>query len=322
MQETLASGGGDDIQQTSFKGVRRSIPPADLAFIVKIMINNSIHCSGALVALRLVITSGNCFTNQTKASQLKVWISGGRTLEAASLHQSIYPEISFISLKSSATGIKPIGICQQPLKMGSYVNMMMASPFLSYYGRRRSQLISNRACKSTYLQDESVYITPNMLCLTNSLKPSKCATIRGDSLLMKNSQDLVLIVLKAAIHDSAIQPIRLCDGSLKPLENVTMYMSRKRLSFLRTQVIANGACKRSYAQDENVYITANMLCVQNTAKLKDCQTAKGDLLLHKDHLCGINIYGSHCVNGASNGDLYANIFKARGYLQRMIKQFV
>ncbi|XP_023034021.1 uncharacterized protein LOC6648044 [Drosophila willistoni] len=141
---------------------------------------------GALVALRLVITSGNCFTNQTKASQLKVWISGGRTLEAASLHQSIYPEISFISLKSSATGIKPIGICQQPLKMGSYVNMMMASPFLSYYGRRRSQLISNRACKSTYLQDESVYITPNMLCLTNSLKPSKCATIRGDSLLMKN----------------------------------------------------------------------------------------------------------------------------------------
>ncbi|XP_068156785.1 transmembrane protease serine 11B-like [Drosophila tropicalis] len=136
------------------------------------------------------------------------------------------------------------------------------------------------------------------------------------------AQDLVLIVLKAAIHDAAIQPIRLCDGSLKPLENVTMYMSRKRLSFLRTQVIANGACKRSYAQDENVYITANMLCVQNTGKLQDCQTAKGDLLLHKDHLCGINIYGSHCVNGATNGDLYANIFKARDYLQRMIKQFV
>ncbi|XP_017092702.2 trypsin-4 [Drosophila bipectinata] len=135
------------------------------------------------------------------------------------------------------------------------------------------------------------------------------------------TEDMALAVLKVSVQDAYVQPVALCDTQLRRPDNVTMYMSQRHLRFLRTEVITNGACKRSYAQDESVFITATMLCARNSNKVADCQTTKGDLLLHKDTLCGINIYGSHCLEGSINGDLYADVFKARKQLKKLIRTY-
>ncbi|KAH8326725.1 hypothetical protein KR067_012276 [Drosophila pandora] len=135
------------------------------------------------------------------------------------------------------------------------------------------------------------------------------------------AEDMALTVLKVSVQDAYVQPVALCDTQLQRPDNVTMYMSQRHLRFLRTEVITNGACKRSYALDESVFITATMLCARNSNKVADCQTTKGDLLLHQDTLCGINIYGSHCSEGSINGDLYADVFKARKHLKRLIKAY-
>ncbi|XP_030371651.1 seminase [Scaptodrosophila lebanonensis] len=134
-------------------------------------------------------------------------------------------------------------------------------------------------------------------------------------------EELALVLLKAPILDEQMQPIGLCSCALKRHDNVTMYMTRLNVRFLRTSIIANGACKRSYAQDEDAFITAAMLCAQNTNKLSDCQTTRGDILLHNEQLCGINIYGPRCVEGAVNGDLYANIYKVLDYLKQQIQRY-
>ncbi|KAH8280900.1 hypothetical protein KR054_003901 [Drosophila jambulina] len=138
---------------------------------------------------------------------------------------------------------------------------------------------------------------------------------------LDKTEDMALMVLKLPLKDSLIQPIELCEAMIQPNDNVTIYMSKRNLHFLRTKVIANSNCKRSYASDELAFITQNMICVQNLNRQADCQTIKGDLLLYHDRLCGIDIYGQHCTEGALNGELYADVFKARDQLQRTIKLF-
>ncbi|XP_020809253.1 seminase [Drosophila serrata] len=143
--------------------------------------------------------------------------------------------------------------------------------------------------------------------------------ILGES--SSKTEDMALMVLKLPLKDALIQPIELCDEPLRPKDNVTIYMSKRNLQFLRTNVIANRNCKESYASDELAFITQTMICVQNLNRKADCRTIKGDLLLHKDRLCGIDIYGQHCSEEGPNGELYADVFKARQELQRTIKRF-
>ncbi|XP_017130978.1 seminase [Drosophila elegans] len=141
------------------------------------------------------------------------------------------------------------------------------------------------------------------------------------SIILGAIEDMALLKLKFPLQDAFLQPIELCDTPLRRNDNVTMYMSQQHLRFLRTKLIANRNCKRSYAQDENAFITRNMLCAQNSNRLVDCQTAKGDLLLHQDRVCGVDIYGQHCSDGAVNGELFADVFKARTQLQRLIERY-
>ncbi|XP_022216204.2 uncharacterized protein LOC111070155 [Drosophila obscura] len=163
---------------------RRHDPqPDDFSFIVKIVVQSSVRCSGALLAPRLVISSSSCLSG-VPPSQVQILTSGGRTHPAAKLEwPRSCPELILITLRTAAPG-KPIGLCSQTLKRGGNASMLMASNDLSYFGRRHSQVVPNRACKVTFLQEETVYITPNMLCLRNSRNPDKCVTEQGDALLV------------------------------------------------------------------------------------------------------------------------------------------
>ncbi|KAH8241288.1 hypothetical protein KR032_007025 [Drosophila birchii] len=164
----------------------------------------------------------------------------------------------------------------------------------------------------------------SILAVEYKLQASKSRIYEVSNIILGTSldktEDMALMVLKLPLKDALIQPIELCENPLRPKDNVTIYMSKRNLQFLRTKVIANRNCKRSYASDELAFITQDMLCVLNLNRA-DCQTIKGDLLLHKDQLCGIDIYGEHCLEGALNGELYADVFKAREQLQRTIQRF-
>ncbi|KAH8247803.1 hypothetical protein KR038_010067 [Drosophila bunnanda] len=153
------------------------------------------------------------------------------------------------------------------------------------------------------------------------LQASKSRIYEVSNIILGETEDMALMVLKLPLKDALIQPIELCEAPLRPKDNVTIYMSKRNLNFLRTNVIANRNCKESYAGDEEAFITQTMICVQNLNRQAECQTIKGDLLLHQDRLCGIDIYGQHCTEGGLNGELYADVFKAREQLQRTIKRF-
>ncbi|XP_016949853.1 seminase [Drosophila biarmipes] len=153
------------------------------------------------------------------------------------------------------------------------------------------------------------------------LQASRSRIYSVANIILEPLDDLALLVLKAPLQDAFVQPIELCDTPLRRSDNVTMYMSAKHLRFLRTKLIANRNCKRSYSQDENAFITRTMLCALNSNRLVDCQTAKGDLLLHGDRVCGVDIYGQHCSDRAVNGELYADVFKARTQLRRLIERY-
>jgi len=143
-----------------------------------------------------------------------------------------------------------------------------------------------------------------------------------DQLLMGTSSGIELagILLALDINDVSMQPVSLCNRQLIYKDNVNMYMTRIRLNFLHTQVIENAVCKQSYMQNELAYITENMICAQNSNIKKDCElTTKGDPLLHKGYLCGINVYGPNCIEDAVNGDLYVDIFKALDFIEGIIK---
>ncbi|XP_002137036.3 uncharacterized protein [Drosophila pseudoobscura] len=155
----------------------------DYSFIVKLKVRNSVRCSGALLAPRLVISSSSCLSG-VPSSQVHILTRGGSTLPVAKLEWfRSSPEVILITLVTAAPG-QPIGLCSTTLKMGDNASMLMASNDLSFFGRRHSQVVSNQACKMTFLQEESVYITPNMLCLQNSQSPEKCVTQQGDALLV------------------------------------------------------------------------------------------------------------------------------------------
>uniref|UniRef100_A0A6P4EZE2 Venom serine protease Bi-VSP n=1 Tax=Drosophila rhopaloa TaxID=1041015 RepID=A0A6P4EZE2_DRORH len=153
------------------------------------------------------------------------------------------------------------------------------------------------------------------------LQASRSRIYSVASIIIGTMEDMALLLLKSPLQDAFVQPIELCDTALRRNDNVTMYMSQQHLRFLRTKLIANGNCKRSYAQDENAFITKTMLCAQNSNRLMDCQTTKGDLLIHKNRVCGVDIYGQHCSDGAVNGELYADVFKARTMLLRLIELY-
>ncbi|XP_017062512.1 uncharacterized protein LOC108102272 [Drosophila ficusphila] len=155
----------------------------DLRFIAKVKVGNSTRCSAALVAPSLVISSSVCFRNESP-QQIEVLFTGGKKFEVDNVVKAEFcPELILLHLKTP-TAINPINISHQSLQLGDNVSMMMASPDLSFYGRRRTKIISNRACKSTFMEEESVFITPNMVCAKNSITPEKCATFPGDALLM------------------------------------------------------------------------------------------------------------------------------------------
>ncbi|XP_017131162.1 uncharacterized protein LOC108148596 [Drosophila elegans] len=158
-------------------------PNQDFSFIAKVKVGATIRCSAALVASSLLISSSICLGNGTPQG-LQILFAGGKTFAVDSvLKPEFCPELSLLHLMNPS-GINPIILCHQNLSLGTNVSMMMASPDLSFYGRRHTQIISNRACKTTFLDEDSVYITPNMLCAKNSMKPEKCATSPGDSLLI------------------------------------------------------------------------------------------------------------------------------------------
>ncbi|SPP80784.1 uncharacterized protein LOC117583483 [Drosophila guanche] len=155
----------------------------DYTFIVKIKVQDSVLCSGALLAPRLVISSGSCLSG-VPSSQVQILTSLGTTHPVANIE---WPrscrELYLITLGTAAAG-QPIGLCSQAPKLFGNATMLMTSSDLSYFGLRHSQVVSNRECKMTFLQDETVYITPNMLCLRNSQNPEKCVTEQGDALLV------------------------------------------------------------------------------------------------------------------------------------------
>ncbi|KAM8706415.1 hypothetical protein ACLKA7_010658 [Drosophila subpalustris] len=133
--------------------------------------------------------------------------------------------------------------------------------------------------------------------------------------------ELAIVLLAEDIEDHRTQPIPLCSSQLRLQDNVSMYMTKTRVNFLRTQIVENAICKQSYLQNESAYITENSICVQNSDVAKDCElTTKGDPLLHEGQLCGINVYGPNCVEGDINGDIYVNIFKALDFIERIVKR--
>ncbi|KAH8363435.1 hypothetical protein KR084_010177 [Drosophila pseudotakahashii] len=155
----------------------------EFSFIGKLRLDNTIRCSAALVAPSLVITSSACFSNES-LHEVEVIFRGGRTFTVDKVVKPEFcPELSLLHLEVPSE-IKPIGLCHGDLPLGISASMMMASPDLSFYGRRHTQIISNRACKTTFLEDDSVFITSNMMCALNSVKPEKCGTAPGDALLI------------------------------------------------------------------------------------------------------------------------------------------
>ncbi|XP_034663292.1 uncharacterized protein LOC117898186 [Drosophila subobscura] len=172
----------EQLQHGAFR-TKHDSQSEDYTFIVKIKVQNSVRCSGALLAPRLVISSGSCLSG-VPSSQVQILTSGGKTHPVASIEWlRSCRELYLITLGTAAAG-QPIGLCSQTLKMGDNATMLMASSDLSYFGLRHSLVVSNRECKMTFLQDETVYITPNMLCLRNSQNPEKCVTEQGDALLV------------------------------------------------------------------------------------------------------------------------------------------
>ncbi|XP_030371652.1 uncharacterized protein LOC115621945 [Scaptodrosophila lebanonensis] len=164
----------------------RSRISSDYSFIVKIQFGSVSQCSGALLSLKLVLSSSSCFRSfsASKLDKLHVLISHGQRLAVASVQQpASYDEITLLILKSSPINVKPVTICNTPLQPSMIAIMLMASDDLSFYGRRSTQLISNRSCKTSYVEDEQAFITSNMQCLRNSLNPDHCGTIKGDALL-------------------------------------------------------------------------------------------------------------------------------------------
>ncbi|XP_017062511.1 seminase [Drosophila ficusphila] len=161
----------------------------------------------------------------------------------------------------------------------------------------------------------------NPLAHQYKLQASRSRIYSVASIIRGTIEDMALMLLQSPLRDAFVEPIGLCATPLQRNDNVTMFMSQQHLRFLRTKLIANRNCKRSYAQDENAFITKTMLCAQNSNRLEDCQTMKGDLLLHQDRVCGVDIYGQHCTDGAVNGELYADVFKARTQLQRLIERY-
>ncbi|XP_043655409.1 seminase [Drosophila teissieri] len=153
------------------------------------------------------------------------------------------------------------------------------------------------------------------------LQASRSRIYSVANLITGTIEDMALLLLSAPLKDPLVQPIDLCDSPLRRNGNVTMYMSQQHLRFLRTKLIPNRNCKNSYAQDENAFITQTMLCALNSNRLVDCQTAKGDVLLHQDRVCGVDIYGQHCSDGGVNGELYADVFKARTQLMHLIERY-
>ncbi|XP_034486567.1 uncharacterized protein LOC117791048 [Drosophila innubila] len=134
--------------------------------------------------------------------------------------------------------------------------------------------------------------------------------------------ELAIMRLPEDIEDPLIQPVPLCNRQLSYQDSVNMYMTKLRVNFLRTQIVENAICKQSYLQNEFAYITENMICVQNSNVAKDCElTTKGDPLLREGQLCGVNIYGPNCVEGAINGDLYVNIFRALDFIEQAQAKF-
>ncbi|XP_017083041.2 uncharacterized protein LOC108115916 [Drosophila eugracilis] len=156
----------------------------DFNFIAKVKLENVIRCSAALVGPRLLITSSTCFVNKT-SQQLRVLFPGGRTFDIDSIVKpDSCPEISLLLLKSEVSEINPIYLCHQDIQLGINASMMMASPDLSFYGRRHTKIISNEVCQTTFFEEDSVFTTSNMMCAMNSMTPDKCATSPGDALLI------------------------------------------------------------------------------------------------------------------------------------------
>ncbi|KAH8326724.1 hypothetical protein KR067_012277 [Drosophila pandora] len=161
----------------------RNLQLKEFSFVVKLKIDNSVRCSGALIAPKLVVTSSNCFIKD-ETNQLKVILSNGKTLGVNSQENpNIFPELSFLFLKLPSD-VQPAALCNETFKVDQNVSMLMASSDLSFYGRRQAQIIPNAACEKSFEEDESVYITPDMFCVKNSQNPEKCATSPGDSLLI------------------------------------------------------------------------------------------------------------------------------------------
>ncbi|KAH8332513.1 hypothetical protein KR074_004462 [Drosophila pseudoananassae] len=161
----------------------RSRQLKEYSFLVKLKIDNSVRCSGALVAPSLVVTSSNCFANE-KADQLKVISSNGKTLGVHSQEKAkTYPELSLLFLKHPCD-VQPAVLCNKTLLLSQKGTTLMASSDLSFYGRRQSEVIPNAACKKSFEEDPSVYVTRNMFCVKNSQNPDKCATSPGDAFLV------------------------------------------------------------------------------------------------------------------------------------------
>ncbi|XP_022216189.2 uncharacterized protein LOC111070149 [Drosophila obscura] len=132
---------------------------------------------------------------------------------------------------------------------------------------------------------------------------------------------MALMVLRTSIVEIEAKPVALCDAPPRRGDSVIMYMSQQLPRFLRTQIVPKRVCRNTFANLDAAYITEKMLCAHNTNKREDCQTTKGDPLVHRERLCGINIHGPRCLDGAINGDLYANVFKAKQHLLTMIERY-